>query len=178
MKKRNTIIKLSSIALILSLTLIPHSAHAKRKSVAEKMKENASELFKSVAPHVVDNKGKPVDGKKVMDKPYVLFYWSAHWCGPCRNFTPKLVDFYNKNGGGDKFEIILVSQDRSEVKMKEYMSKEKMPWYAIDYKQKKYSGMKKFSGRGIPNLMLIDRQGKQIARGQSSVLKKLEILLK
>ncbi len=93
MKKRNTIIKLSSIALILSLTLIPHSAHAKRKSVAEKMKENASELFKSVAPHVVDNKGKPVDGKKVMDKPYVLFYWSAHWCGPCRKELPVLLCF-------------------------------------------------------------------------------------
>ena len=48
--------------------------------------------------------------------------------------------------------------------MKNYMKKEKMPWLAIDYHEKKHSGMKKFGGDGVPNLMLIDRQGKQIAR--------------
>ncbi len=28
------------------------------------------------------------------DKKLVLFYFSAHWCPPCRGFTPKLKDFY------------------------------------------------------------------------------------
>ncbi len=62
--------------------------------------------------------------------------------------------------------------------MKNYMKKEKMPWLAIDYHEKKHSGMKKFGGDGVPNLMLIDRQGKQIARGQGHVILKLAALLK
>ena len=28
-------------------------------------------------------------------KRIVLFYFSAHWCPPCRMFTPMLKDFYD-----------------------------------------------------------------------------------
>ena len=27
-------------------------------------------------------------------KDVILFYFSAHWCPPCRGFTPILKDFY------------------------------------------------------------------------------------
>ena len=27
-------------------------------------------------------------------KNLVLYYFSAHWCPPCRQFTPMLKDFY------------------------------------------------------------------------------------
>ena len=41
---------------------------------------------------------------------------SAHWCPPCRGFTPKLVELYNtmKASGRDDFEFIFVSSDRDE----------------------------------------------------------------
>ena len=29
------------------------------------------------------------------DKKIIGYYFSAHWCPPCRNFTPILSDFYN-----------------------------------------------------------------------------------
>ena len=174
MKKLITITKSTSVIASLLCTFMPNSADAQER----KEDLNASELFESVAPLIVNNKGEPVEGKAVMDKPYLLFYWSAHWCGPCRKFTPKLVEFYNTHGGGDKFEIILVSSDRNEEAMKEYMSKEKMPWHAIDYSRKKDAGLKKFCGRGIPNIMLIDREGNQLARGRDSVITKMKELLK
>lgn len=174
MKTKTITSKLVSAFLMLSCAAVTTVAHAQER----KQDINASELFERVSPLLVDNKGEPVDGKAVMDKPYVLFYWSAHWCGPCRKFTPQLVEFYNTHGGGEKFEVILVSHDRSEENMKAYMSKEKMPWYAIDYNKRKDAEMKKFCGRGLPNIMLIDRQGNQLARGRSSVITKMKELLK
>ena len=31
-----------------------------------------------------------LDGKKI-----IAFYFSAHWCPPCRLFTPVLAEFYS-----------------------------------------------------------------------------------
>ena len=56
------------------------------------------------------------DGSKVAaeeglaGKDLVLYYFSAHWCPPCRNFTPLLKDFYDEAEG---IEIVFVSSDRS-----------------------------------------------------------------
>ena len=45
----------------------------------------------------------------------VGIYFSAHWCPPCRGFTPILSDIYNDLGTGeDKFQIVFVSSDRNE----------------------------------------------------------------
>ena len=66
---------------------------------------------------------------------YVLgLYFSAHWCPPCRAFTPKLADWYNKLKGGEigeKFEIVFLSSDRDEGSFKEYF--DEMPWHAVSY---------------------------------------------
>jgi len=63
----------------------------------------------------------------------VGLYFSAHWCPPCRGFTPELVKFYQvvKQKFGDKLEIVFVSSDRSESDWKGYFSE--MPWLAIPF---------------------------------------------
>ena len=46
------------------------------------------------------------------DLKYVGIYFSAHWCPPCKAFTPVLTDFYNSvNKNGKIFEVIFVSSD-------------------------------------------------------------------
>ena len=40
--------------------------------------------------------GEVVNADEVLaEKKIIAYYFSAHWCPPCRNFTPILADFYN-----------------------------------------------------------------------------------
>lgn len=64
----------------------------------------------------------------------VGLYFSAHWCPPCRAFTPRLAEWYNKvkaGESGDKFQIIFLSSDRDEKSYAEYFAE--MPWHAVAY---------------------------------------------
>ena len=35
-------------------------------------------------------------GRRHRAEKLILYYFSAHWCGPCRKFTPQLIDYYNR----------------------------------------------------------------------------------
>ena len=96
-------------------------------------------------------------------KDYYAVYYSAHWCPPCRKFTPQLVSFYNSySKKHDNFEIIFVSSDSSEDKMENYMKTANMPWLALEFNQKSHPA-KKYSGNGIPCLVLLDNKGSVLA---------------
>ncbi len=131
---------------------------------AEETKEiaktaSSSQVLATVASVLVDAKGGSVDAAEIGKAPYLLFYYSAHWCPPCRIFTPKLVEFYNANGGGEKFEIVFVSSDRSEEAMYGYMEEENMPWSAIKYDAIGSTGIKDHGGPYIPSLVMFDSEG-------------------
>ena len=50
-------------------------------------------------------------------------YFSAHWCAPCRAFTPALAETYLElKGQGRDFEVIFVSSDKSQSQFDEYVS--------------------------------------------------------
>ena len=79
----------------------------------------------------------------VPDVQVLGIYFSAHWCPPCRMFTPQLAEFYRsfKNTeSGASFEIIFVSSDEDETKFNEYHAE--MPWLALPYtdRSRKVSG--------------------------------------
>lgn len=91
-------------------------------------------------------------------------YYSAHWCPPCRTFTPELVSFYNENKKGDNFELIFVSSDRSEGAMHEYMAETGMKFPALRFADRKTTeGITKYAGPGIPCLVVLDAKGKVLA---------------
>src|SRR5260370_1870505 len=92
-------------------------------------------------------------------------YFSAHWCGPCRKFTPQLVAYYNQIARDHpEFEIIFVSADKSADGMATYMRESGMPWPAIEYgKLANVPALQKYAGRGIPDLVIVDASGKVLA---------------
>ncbi|HEY4285071.1 MAG TPA: thioredoxin-like domain-containing protein [Chthoniobacterales bacterium] len=99
------------------------------------------------------------------NKKYFLIYFSAHWCGPCRKFTPGLVNYYNDTiAKHPEFELIFVSNDKSAFGMETYMREMNMPWPAIDFqKVAQKTGIRKYAGQGIPDLVLVDSSGNILA---------------
>jgi nucleoredoxin len=40
-------------------------------------------------------------------------YFSAHWCGPCKSFTPTFAKEYEKlKSDGKNVEVVFVSSDK------------------------------------------------------------------
>ena len=121
-----------------------------------------SEPVGKVKDHLVNAAGESVDGATLAEKPYVLFYYSAHWCPPCRKFTPKLVEFYNTHKGGEAFEIVFVSADYSEKDMAKYMEDVEMPWLAVSYDDIEGTEIESYASGYIPYLVMFDKEGHMI----------------
>jgi len=118
--------------------------------------------FEAVLDAVVDEKYEKVEKSKLKSYDYLLFYFSAHWCGPCRGFTPKLASVYKnmvaKMGDEKNFEIIFVSSDRDLEAWKGYFKD--MPWVALNKGHKAYGSFKSllskmFGVAGIPQLSVM-----------------------
>ena len=92
-------------------------------------------------------------------------YFSASWCGPCRQFTPDLVDAYGKiRALYPEFEIVHVNRDRTEGDMAAYMRDDKMPWPALRWSALRHTAeIERFAGSGIPCLVLIDENGQVLS---------------
>lgn len=90
------------------------------------------------------------------DKAAVAIYFSAHWCPPCRGFTPKLAEWYKNDLQGKGLEVVFVSSDRDEKSFGEYFGEQ--PWLALPFsaRDEKTALSKKFKVQGIPSLVILD----------------------
>jgi nucleoredoxin len=141
---------------------------------AAKLKEwqppaTAAAATPSVFDNVLDGNLERLDGKKLKKcedatkpKKYYVFYYTASWCGPCHQFTPSLVKWYNDNKN-DNFELVLITSDSDENAMEEYAAEMKMPWpqlklrKAQDFKKEFKHGV-----TGIPSVIVCDLEGKNL----------------
>lgn len=102
----------------------------------------------------------PAELRKVK---FVAFYVGAHCYPPTREFTPRLVDFYNVvNAQGKIFEVIYVSDDREAETMQEYF--DEMPWLSIPFSsvERRVTIMKSFNVTMKPALIVCEPDGTAI----------------
>ena len=96
----------------------------------------------------------------------VAFYFSAHWCPPCRNFAPipkAAYDEYSEES--NDVEIVFVSSDRSLEDMTEYMKASHGSWLGLPYNFKLCASLKSwFSIQGIPVLIVCKNDGQVITK--------------
>ena len=126
-----------------------------------------------IGNELIDNKNQNYELKDMTNNKYFGLYFSAKWCGPCRKFTPKLIEFYNKV---ENFEVIFISLDSDETEFNDYFSK--MPWKSLPFDNDKSEKLSEFfSVQGIPSLVLVDyegnlltSQGKEIIENNNDML--------
>ena len=94
----------------------------------------------------------------------LLDFW-ASWCRPCRMENPNVVALYNKyNAKG--FEIYSVSLDRSRADWVRAIEQDGLVWpnHVSDLNGWTSSGGATYGIKSVPSTVLIDRQGRIIAR--------------
>ena len=115
--------------------------------------------------------------KALANKSIVCLYFSAHWCPPCRGFTPILKDFYEEVEA-QGVEIIFVSSDRDSEAMISYMKESHGDWYALEHESKVGKKLrKKFKVDGIPTLAALKSDGTVIDRNARNCVDKGEAII-
>eukprot|EP00467_Chlorarachnion_reptans_P016381 CAMPEP_0114516042 /NCGR_PEP_ID=MMETSP0109-20121206/17103_1 /TAXON_ID=29199 /ORGANISM="Chlorarachnion reptans, Strain CCCM449" /LENGTH=404 /DNA_ID=CAMNT_0001696377 /DNA_START=23 /DNA_END=1237 /DNA_ORIENTATION=- len=156
--------------LATAITKNIEEAKKKAEAKAQLDKLKGSDFFKALLGDKLLFKSGEVDTKSVVDgKDYIGVYMSAHWCPPCRRFTPKLAETFAmiESKGDKKFSVVFCSCDRSEDAFKEYYGQQ--PWHAVPYSAKEFRGFESKAAayldcQGIPMLAIFDGKGNLITK--------------
>ncbi|MBU0677231.1 MAG: redoxin family protein [Verrucomicrobia bacterium] len=142
------------------------SGSVQKEAVEDPVAAAPRELLDLFGDTLVDQKKKSVGSGVLAGKEKIGIYFSAHWCPPCRKFTPVLVDFYNElKKDGKPFELVFVSSDQDSKSMQHYMKDADMPWLAVPFKSKVRQALKdKFDVRGIPTLVVVNAKGETLTK--------------
>ena len=110
-------------------------------------------------PAEFESSNGKVKKEDVLKNEIIGVYFSAHWCGPCRGFTPKLAQFYkNVNKEKKQIEIIFNSLDNDLKSFNEYFGT--MPWIATPFESDEKGEIETACGiNSIPQLIIFDNKG-------------------
>jgi nucleoredoxin len=94
---------------------------------------NESFFSSLIGPTLLHKKKIMGTSEALSNKRLIAFYFSAHWCPPCRQFTPMLCEFYDhvNEAMPTALEIIFISSDRDPSSFGLYYAQ--MPWLAVPY---------------------------------------------
>jgi len=107
-----------------------------------------------LGPQLLTKSGLQPTAQALGGADVVLLYFSAHWCPPCRQFTPRLVTALT-HGATPQLATVFVSGDRDAASFAQYYSE--MPWLALPFGTPRAQALgPSFGVRGIPSLVVLD----------------------
>lgn len=108
--------------------------------------------------------GTPIDWASYRGR-YVLVDFWATWCGPCMRAAPDIRALYDRHHE-QGFDVVGVNLDRDAEALAKYLDKENPPWVNVVGDDAKGLA-EELNIRGIPALLLIDKEGNVIAASHS-----------
>ena len=108
--------------------------------------------------------GREVDLSQWRGKIVLVDFW-ATWCPDCLRELPDVLAAYHQDH--DKgLEIVGVSLDTDQEALVSFLKKRHIPWpQQFDGKGWEAGAATKYGVRGIPEMWLVDREGKVVATG-------------
>jgi thiol-disulfide isomerase/thioredoxin len=154
----------AELEYITSRALGPASPDGADDDDAEIPPDSHRRLIETIGPVIVNSAGRTAPSERIAQLDYVMLYYTASWCRPCRVFTPELIQFYNQNRRHGNWEIIVVSGDRSEEAYVNYLQNAEMPWAAVPYHRSE--AMHSLYPGGYPRVLVLDREGRLLHRSR------------
>lgn len=111
-----------------------------------------------------DQNDQPIKLSSLRGKVVLIDFW-ASWCAPCRQENPNVVKLYEQFHPKG-FEILGVSLDRGKEEWLQAIKDDKLSWLHVsDLQYWQNEAARMYSVNSIPQTILIDAEGKIIAKG-------------
>ena len=132
--------------------------------VASTKRTTVGQPFADITLKTPDDKPVSISDYAGKGKYVLLDFWAA-WCGPCRNANPHVVELYKRYK--DKgFEIVGISLDQTKEAWVKAIKDDNLTWPQMsDLLYWQSAAAKLYSVSSIPHTVLLDREGKIIAKG-------------
>jgi len=94
--------------------------------------------------------------------PIIGLYFTASWCPPCRGFTPQFIESYQGVLQKKGLRTVVIPRDRDLQSFQDYYAQ--MPFLALPFEEQELNASlgQRFGVQTIPNLTLLDAEGKII----------------
>jgi thiol-disulfide isomerase/thioredoxin len=108
-----------------------------------------------LGPQLLKKNGMQPTAQALQTADVVLLYFSAHWCPPCRGFTPQMAAAFAYGSPPPNVSAVFVSGDRDEASFTQYFNE--MPWLAVPYNSPQRTQIgAAFGVQGIPQVVVLN----------------------
>ena len=132
-------------------------------------RENVLRLLDGKLVHLEASAVTAYSATSLRDVRLFAFYFVSNRTPECRTVTPILVEWYRKTKAAHpEFEMIFVSDDRSEMTMTEDLRKFAVPFPAVRFDALRDTALGPFIGSPTPWLAAVSRAGVPVTKNLES----------